>query len=224
MRNILPIFGRSPFRPLRQHMDKVQETLGHLRPFFEAFLADDRETARELRKSIMKLEHEADLIKNDIRDHLPRSYFMPVDRRDLLGLLHQQDTVADLCEDIVIVATLRERLPLPEDVRERFLGLVDEAVETCLQASRLDEELDKLLSSSFGGPEADNVVEMINEISQHEFEVDKAAYTLAQELYRREDIMGPTVLLLWQKLIELVGRLANAAEAIGDQIRLMLYR
>lgn len=73
MRNILPIFGRSPFKPFQTHIEKVRETLAHVEPFFEAFLAGDREAARAARKRIMKLEHEADLLKNDIRDHLPRS-------------------------------------------------------------------------------------------------------------------------------------------------------
>lgn len=224
MRNILPIFGRSPFRPFQTHMEAVQKTLALLRPLMEAFLAGDETKTTELRKAIMKLEHEADIAKNDIRDHLPRTYFMPVDRRDLLSLLHEQDKIADLCEDIAIVLTLRKPLPFPPVLKERLLAVVDRVVETCETGRKIIDELDELLESSFGGVEADRVTSLINKVSQQEHEVDKAIYTLAQELFKHEEAIGGTALGLWQKILELLGGLANAAEGIGDQLRLMMYR
>ncbi|RMG43729.1 MAG: TIGR00153 family protein [Acidobacteria bacterium] len=218
------LFGRSPFGPLQQHMEKVRATLDQLRPFFEALLAGDRERARELRKAIMKLEHEADLVKNDIRDHLPISYFMPVDRRDLLSLLHQQDRLADLCEDLVIVATLRADLTLPEQFHAGFRLVLDKTEVACATAQEIIGQLDELLAASFGGPEAEKVIELIQRVGREEHEVDKAIYELARALYGAEQELGVVGLLLWQKILELVGDLANASEAIGDQIRLMISR
>jgi len=224
LRTILPIFGRSPFKPFQAHMEKVRETMAGLDPFFRVLLAGDRERVREIRKRITKLEHEADLLKNDIRDNLPKSFFMPVDRRDLLNLLHQQDTLADTCEDLVIVATLRDPLPLPAPLHEPLLALLGQSIATSEVACEIIDRLDELLESSFGGPEADAVLERIGRVGQLEYEVDKAAYTLAKEFFRREDEIGPSPLMLWQKVIELIGRLANAAEAVGDHVRLMLVR
>ncbi|MFQ5700325.1 MAG: TIGR00153 family protein [Acidobacteriota bacterium] len=224
MRNILPIFGRSPFKPFQAHMETVHETLVLLRPFFTAFLAGDQEKTTELRKQIMKLEHEADLVKNDIRDHLPKSYFMPVDRRDLLALLHQQDQLADLCEDMAIVVSLREPLPFPEEMQSGLLDLVDQVVATCDTAGKIIVELDRLFESSFGGPEAQQVFTLIKQVSEQEYEVDKTIYALAKELFRREEEIGGMPLVLWQKILELLGGLANASESIGDQLRLMIYR
>jgi len=224
MRNILPIFGRSPFHPFQGHMEACQKTLALLRPLFTAFLEGDEAKTTELRKQIMKLEHEADIAKNDIRDHLPRTYFMPVDRRDLLSLLHEQDKLADLCEDIAIVLTLRKPLPFPAALKERLLALVDRVVATCETGRKIIDELDELLESSFGGVEAERVTALIDKVSQQEHEVDKAIYTLAQEMFKQEESIGPTPLVLWQKILELLGGLANASESIGDQLRLMMYR
>jgi len=224
MRNILPIFGRSPFRPFQGHMEAVQKTLAQLKPLFTAFLEGDEAKTTEVRKAIMKLEHEADIAKNDIRDHLPRTYFMPVDRRDLLSLLHEQDKIADRCEDIAIVLTLRKPLPFPAELKDRLFALIDRVVQTCETGSKIIDELDELLESSFGGVEADRVTNLINKVSQQEHEVDKAIYTLAQEIFKHEDAIGVTALGLWQKILELLGGLANAAEGIGDQLRLMMYR
>jgi len=224
MRNILPIFGRSPFRPFQGHMEAVQKTLTLLRPLFTAFLEGDEAKTTEIRKQIMKLEHEADIAKNDIRDHLPRTYFMPVDRRDLLSLLHEQDKIADRCEDIAIVLTLRKPLPFPPELKDRLLALVDQVASTCETARQIIDQLDELLESAFGGVEAERVTALINKVSQQEHEVDKASYTLAQELFKHEESIGVTALALWQKIFELLGGLANAAEGIGDQLRLMMYR
>ena len=48
-------------------------------------------TKQKIVDEICRLESEADEIKNDIRGHLPKSIFMPVDRRDLLEILILQD-------------------------------------------------------------------------------------------------------------------------------------
>ncbi len=224
MRNFLPIFGRSPFGPIKVHMDRVLETARELRSFFDAFFAGDEARARDVRKSILKMEHGADLVKNEIREHLPNSYFLPVDRRDLLALLHTQDKIADLSEDVVVVATLKQPLEFPEDLRPMFLEILDRSLATCERAGTIVREIDDLREASFGGTEAEEVLSHIAEIGQAEHEVDKAIYGLAKELYRRESTVGTTSLLLWQKVLELVGRLANAAESVGDHIRLMLYR
>ncbi|GAB4373470.1 MAG: TIGR00153 family protein [Acidobacteriota bacterium] len=224
MRVILDLFGRSPFHALQGHMEKVLEPVSELHGFFEAFLGGDTERAREVRKRILKLEHEADLVKNEIRDHLPKSYFLPVDRRDLLALLHQQDKLADLCEDIVIVATLKADLRLPADLHGAVLKEIDLALEACSTAREIIGRLDELLETSFGGAQADEVVKLIDRVGAQEHEVDKHAYTTARELFAREGEIGAVDLSLWQKLLELIGGLANAAESIGDQVRLMLSR
>ena len=223
MRNFFPILGKSPFGPIQTHMDKVYETAMVLPSFFDAFLSGDKEKTTEIRKAILLMEHEADLLKNDIRDNLPKSMFLPVDRRDLLSLLHHQDAIADLAEDIVIVATLQDNLVLPEDLQAPFLVVLNQSLKTCKKARKMVGEMQNLLASSFGGDEATTVLGMIDSIGEAEYQVDKQVYVLAKEIYRREEEIGVTSLLLWQKMLQLVGRLANSAESVGDHLRLMLY-
>ncbi|MBD3868087.1 MAG: TIGR00153 family protein [Acidobacteria bacterium] len=223
MRNFFPILGKSPFGPIQAHMNKAYETAMVLPSFFDAFLGKNVEKTSEIRKAILLMEHEADLLKNDIRDNLPKSMFLPVDRRDLLSLLHHQDAIADLAEDIVIVATLQDNLTLPDDLHAPFLEVVDLSLKTCKKAKKTVGEMQNLLASSFGGDEATTVLGMIDSIGKAEYQVDKLVYALAKDLYRREEEIGVTSLLLWQKMLQLVGRLANSAESIGDHLRLMLY-
>lgn len=78
MRTIMNLFGRSPFAGLKNHMEKVVQCVYLLLDFFKALEARDYSLLDELGAKICSLEHEADLIKNDIRNHLPKSLFLPI--------------------------------------------------------------------------------------------------------------------------------------------------
>ncbi len=69
---VFELFGRSPVRPLQAHMEKVRACIAELPPFIEAMARDDWDTARVQQRKIVKLEHEADRLKKDLRLHCPR--------------------------------------------------------------------------------------------------------------------------------------------------------
>ena len=78
MATIERLFGRSPFRPLQEHMSIVKKCVDQIIPFFEAEIKGEKNTSKSIAKKIFDLEEKADEIKNALRDHLPRSLFMPV--------------------------------------------------------------------------------------------------------------------------------------------------
>ena len=87
MLNISDLFGRSPFTPIHTHMNKVLDCVKPLTDLFEALAEGNLERVEKIAKEISKLEHLADLTKNDVRNHLPKSLFLPVDRGALLEIL-----------------------------------------------------------------------------------------------------------------------------------------
>ena len=97
---IASLLGSSPFKPMQAHMVIIQECVSEVPALFDALIADDQEKITRQKELIFEKEHEADLLKNDLRVHLPKSLFMPVDRRDLLELLELQDTIANTAQDI----------------------------------------------------------------------------------------------------------------------------
>ena len=109
MINIISIFAKSPFKPIRDHMDKVVESVIPLNDFFEALFQEDFSKVEKIQQQVIKAEKEADLIKNEIRNHLPRNIFMPINRRDLLEMLDMQDSIADVAQDIVILLNIRKK-------------------------------------------------------------------------------------------------------------------
>ena len=98
--SIVNLFGTSPVRPLQKHMAKVVECVSQLEPLFDAVLADDRAAVNEVQERIVALEHDADDLKHDLRLHLPRSLFLPVERRALLEVLTLQDNISNRAKDI----------------------------------------------------------------------------------------------------------------------------
>ncbi len=68
MRSFMPILGKSPFGAIQTHMDKVYETAEVLPSFFDALFSGDNEKSDEIRRVILKMEHEADtIVGNGVR-------------------------------------------------------------------------------------------------------------------------------------------------------------
>lgn len=223
MRSVFGIIGKSPFGQLVEHTERVHETVAELRPMMEAFVAGEWMEVRALRKKIYKLEHQADLIKNGIRDNLPRSLFLPVDRGDLLLFLKEQDSIADRVEDIGDVLSMRAT-PTPEEMRPSILELADRVVLASDTWYRAATTLTTLQEASFGGSEAQKVLKLVDEVSHQEWEADKAEASALTTLFTFEDELGAVSVLVWMNIIELMGRVADHAENTADLLRLMMAR
>jgi predicted phosphate transport protein (TIGR00153 family) len=221
MQALAALFGKSPFQPLQLHMEKARACVKRMRPFFAAVLDGDDEKQARLVEQICRLESEADVIKNDIRNHLPKSMFLPVDRRDLLEILANQESLADTAEDIAVTLTLRKMSfhPELEAPLEELLGGV---TKVCFLAADIIQRLDELVETSFGGPEAEKVSEMIDRLNVEETITDDIGARIARKLFALESELGPICVMLWFRVFRQLGELATIAERLGNQLRLLL--
>ena len=220
IRAIAELFGRSPFGPLVQHTQKVHETVREVRPLLEAFLAGRHDEVQRIYDRISDLEHEADTIKREIRVHLPKWFFLPVDRGDMLKYLKEQDAIADTAEDIAVLLTVR-RTQVPEELHAGILAFVDKVIEVSELLVQAASELEHLQEAGFGGREAERVIE---EIAHGEYEADKLQTQVSRHLYEIEDRVDPISVYFIMKLFRLLGEIANHAENTGDNLRMMLSR
>ncbi|HET7674362.1 MAG TPA: TIGR00153 family protein [Gammaproteobacteria bacterium] len=217
------IFGRSPIKPLQQHMEKVLACVRELKPFAESVLAADWPRAAELREKIIHLEHEADAMKRELRLHLPHSLFMPVARADLLGLLQVQDSIANKVKDITGLMAGR-RMVLPEVLHEPFLRHVQRGIDATEQAYRSVGELGDLLESGFRGAEANLVESMIAELDRIETDTDTIQVELRSKLFPLERDLPPVDVMFMYIAIEWVGDLADLCHGVGNVLQLLLAR
>jgi hypothetical protein len=219
---ISKLFGKSPFEPLYQHMVKVKECVDLVRPLMDAVLQGETKKVKEIAKKIFKAEHYADMVKKDIRSHLPKSIFLPVARGDLLRFLKEQDNIADSAEDLAVLLTLRKTI-VPEEMKEDLKDFVSKVLETYEMAMIVSSEIKLLAETSFGGAEAHKVTELIEQIKVKEWEADKAQMKTAKKLFSIEEKLDPVSVVMWMNILKELGTLANHAENAGDQMRVMLH-
>ncbi len=223
MKPLSSLFGRSPFGPLVEHAKKVSSCVQLVRPMAEALIAGEYEKMEELQNRISKAEHEADLIKNGIREHLPKQFFLAVSQRDLLHFLHQQDEIADAAEDFAVILTFREMKLHPKMV-EMYREFLDKVLATCEQTVSATEELGLLLEASFGGPEADKVLEIIDDVSRKEWEADRLQRKLIKRMFTLEEDLGPVNIMILSESFKALDALADASENTANNLRLMILK
>lgn len=223
MRSIFGLFGRSPFGPLAQHTERVHDTVLLIRPLFEAFVEGDWARTEAVHEQIHELEHRADIIKNDIRDHLPKSLFLPVDRGDVLHFLREQDKIAAAAEDLGVLLTMRPT-PTPAAMKAGVLELVEAVVRTSEVWFEAAKELPALQEASFTGPEVDKMLRLINEVRDREREADLKQSVVSKQLFEHEQEIGALSITLWMQILQVLGQVANRAENTADLLRLMLAK
>ncbi len=204
-------------------MEKVRACVDQIQPLFTAQLAGDYGKVQETSEKIVQLEYEADKIKNSIRDHLPQSIFLAVDKRDFMHLLSAQDDIADAIEDLGVILRIRQ-LVNPEGLQEPLNTLVDHVVMSAYSACDLIHELDNLLEASFGGVEAEKVEKACHQLATYEWEADKKQFILAQKLFSLGDALSAADLLLWNEVSKKLGAVADKSELIGKTLRIFLAK
>lgn len=219
----LNMFGRSPIRPLEEHMAKVDACVMQLLPFFNAVLIQDWPIVEMLQKEIAHLENQADVLKRDLRVHLPKGLFMPVSRSDLLELLNVQDRLANKVKDIAGMV-LGRRMIFPVEITQLFQEFLQRCLDAANQANKAIHELDELLETGFSGNEVKLVEGMITKLSLIERETDEQQIHLRQILFGLEDKLPPINMIFLYKIIEWTGDLADRAQDIGDRLQILLAR
>lgn len=181
----------------------------------------ETEALERIAAEISALEHEADLIKNEIRNHLPKSLYLPIDRGNLLDILSIQDSIADNAEDVAVVLTLAPLELLPS-FREEFLQFLKANIASFEMALGIIREMHELLESSFGGNEAEKVKTMVEQVAYKEHEVDLLQRKLLKKFFAPENALSQTAFHLWQKIFEATGAISNLSEKLANRVRLTL--
>ncbi len=220
---LLKLFGISPFKPLQVHMRVVVQCANEVPSLIEAQCQNDGDTVLATRDEIFRLENAADEIKNELRAHLPKRMFMPLDRSVLLEILDLQDSIADTAQDIAGMLVVR-RMVVIEPMQIPLLVLTRRCVDACNQMAKIMEQLDELLETGFRGPESERVIEMIDELNKIETDTDQKGAGVLRIIFDHEDQLGAVSVIIWLRLIHWIGDLADYAERVGNRHRLLLAR
>ncbi|KPK27407.1 MAG: hypothetical protein AMJ61_05905 [Desulfobacterales bacterium SG8_35_2] len=223
MNIIQELFGKSPFGPLVEHTKKVHECVEVIRPLMEALVNEDYDEILKLQDRVSRLEYEADTIKHNVRDHMPRRYFMPVDRVDLEKFISNQDNIADKAQDFAVILTLR-KTKLHPHIMDKFFAFVEQIFQVTGTLLTAAVELNNLAETSFSGAEAKQVLNLIKNLGEEEWKADRMARSLSKDVYSLEKELDPITIIFYEKMILTLGAIANAAENAGDMLRIMIIK
>jgi len=215
------LLGKSPFAPLQAHMEKVHQAIHLVPELFKTLDVADRERHEQIVEQIAALEHEADLIKDHLRSHLPKGLFLPIAQSHLLEILTIQDSLADKAEDIAVLTTFKT-LSFWPGFLEPFNAFLIKNIDAFDEAYAVTKELHELLESSFGGIEAEKVQKMVRSVAFKEHEADLIQRKVLKELFNSEEKISYASFELWRKILEAISSIANLSENLGGRIRMTL--
>ena len=223
MNIIQDLFGKSPFGPLVEHTKKVHECVEMLKPLMEALVNEDYEEIHRIQDKISRLEYEADNIKHEVRQHLPRRYFMPVERVELERFISCQDKIADKVEDFAVILTLR-KTKLNPAVMDKFFDFIEQIFQVTGTLLGAAVELKNLAEVSFSGAEARHVLDILQGLNEEEWKADRMARSLSKDVYALEKQLAPITIIFYEKMILTLSAIANEAENAGDMLRTMIVK
>ena len=79
-------------------------------------------------------------------------------------------------------------------------------------------------SSVFGGPGAEEMLREISTLQRTEYESDLLQRTLVRRMFAMEGTMEPVALMMWLKIFDRIGDLANISERLANRLRYMLAK
>lgn len=217
MSTIGKLFGRSPFGQIQTHMDQVGKCITKMSEAIDVMLEGRFDELDAYAQQVSQLEHQADQIKVDIRNHLLRRFFMPIDRTEVLEILSMQDKLADTAEDVCKVITLK-RLPFFDGIRAEFDSFVKLNLNAFQLVASIVSELDELIESGFGGQEAERIRALAHDVAFAEHQADQALLKLLKQLYAHDEQMTKGEFHLWMRLTRVLNRIGNTSENLANRI------
>ena len=222
-RHLSGLLRGSPFKPIQEHMRMVFSCVCLIPPLFDAVYREDNSQVLDNATQIKELETKADKLKSTFRLNMPKSLFLPVDRKDLLSLIGDQDRIADTAEDIGKIFLFREMI-VPEQIKPLLDELLEGTMEISAAARDMIEQLDELLEVGFAGKEIDKVFIMIAGVRRSEHNIDEIMHRISKKLYSIENDLDPVSVIFWYKIIDLLGLISDLSENLADRLLLFLSK
>lgn len=214
---------KSPFAQLLEHMGKVKECIGILGEGLVKYYNGDYIGFSELAKKVSEIEHEADIIKGNIRNHLPSSVFMPVDKGRFLWALKEQDAILDHAENLVEMLDMRHT-KIPKELQPIFIEHCKLVMETVEAMELAVESIRYLVETGFVKREREQTKQYIHKVHNWEYIADQKRYEMTRGVYKLEKKLDPMDVYHLLKIIDWVDDIADHAENVADWLRSMIAK
>jgi predicted phosphate transport protein (TIGR00153 family) len=215
------LFYKSPFKKLKDHADKVKECAWMFKRAVECYVERDCEEFDQLTEDVAMLESQADWLKRNLRNHLPRGIFMPVDKFVLLDCLREQDHVLDNVEKALYWLSFKPEGEIPEELVGDLLHLVEAVIPAIEKLPEMAEQAIAYFESSTE-ENRNRLKSTIRDIHQAEKESDHLEHELKKEAFAV--LKDPVDIFHIVRLVEIIANIADDAQNASDRMRTMIAR
>jgi len=216
------VYRKSPFAGLLEHASKIHECNQTLHNAIELYCRGNFKEFEKRAKKVSELEAEADLIKANIRAHLPKFILMPVDKGDFLMLLREMDSILDYSEEAAVTLSYRNT-SIPPAIKRDILAHMHKVIKTVKQTEDSIAMLRDILETSFGKKPRDELKKMIKKIHRYEWEADQIHHRVSKRIFQDDDI-DPVSTFQLILVVDYIDNIADHAENAGDRLRAMVAK
>jgi len=214
---------KSPFDQLLEHMCKVKECIDLLGDGLIRYYKGDYKDFSDLAQKVSSIEHEADIIKGNLRNHLPNTLFMPVDKGKFLWALREQDAILDHAENLVQMLDMRHT-KIPEELQNIFIEHAQSVMKTLTAMEDAVGSIRDLVETSFVQREREQAKQFIHKVHDCEWQADQKKYEVTKGIYRLENKLKPMDVYHLLKIADWVDDIADHAENVADWLRSMIAK
>ena len=214
---------KMPFSQLLEHMEKVRECVDILGDGLTQYYKGDYKGFSDLAKKVREIEHEADIIKGNLRNHLPSSLFMPVDKGKFMWALREQDKILDHAENLVNMLDMRHT-SVPKELQSAFIEHTKLVMKTVEAMEDAVGNIRDLVQTSFVKREREQTKELVRKVHRYEWESDQKKYEMTKGIYKLEKKLDPMDVYHLLKIADWVDDIADHAENVADWLRAMIAK
>ncbi|HCO11647.1 MAG TPA: DUF47 domain-containing protein [Desulfonauticus sp.] len=221
----LPLFGllapKSPMEKLIEHYDKIAGCIKIIKESLECYVSGGgacREFV-ELTKEIDEIENHADKIKRNIRNHLPRSMFMAVDKTLFLNYTKSQDNILDSAQDALQWLGMRQ-VKISEEFQKDLIFLIDEvATITELLGPALKATIDLVHGENL---DREGTKEHYRKVRRERHNIQRTKRELTMKIYNSDLDFKDIYQLI--HFVQCIDDMAHNCENCADILRAMIAR
>ena len=214
---------KSPFGQLLEHMEKVRECIEILGDGLIKYYNGNYKGFSDLAEKVSEIEHEADGIKRNLRNHLPTSLFMPVDKGKFMWALREQDKILDHAENLVKMLDMRHT-KIPKELQEVFISHIKLVMKTVEAMQDAVGNIRDLVETSFVKREREQTKKYIYKVHELEWKADQKKYEMTRGIYNLEKKLDPMDVYHLLKIADWVDDIADHAENVADWLRAMIAK
>ncbi|MGQ9499616.1 MAG: phosphate signaling complex protein PhoU [Dissulfurimicrobium sp.] len=211
---------REPLECLENHAKQISQCMEHAVAGVLAYIDNNEELFKKAITNVNEIEHAADLIKRNVRAHIPKGIIMPIDKFELFLYLNEQDAIANTAEDVIEWLTYKKM-----EIHVTLRGHLDNLLKKCLGITQMLLPILNAARTFFETGDEEvrkHIKESIYKLRVQEHEADLMEHELKRKVFDLN--LDPLKTFYLIRLIELIGKTADRAENAADIMRSMVAR